>query len=216
MKSLCVGLLVVAVLAGSAWVYVIGPMFETGMKPPKPLTAVQKNPVPKPPQPDSSEQSKKGPLSFWAGDVIVGEGTHAGEIELVGEKAESVVLKADKDGVCNLDVIPGMKSGPGSIAIKLLGKGKAPLITYSIPGASESHLLWPLLEASEAVRQHKLTPLIRPDIISPVERVYRKKGQILEGFVWSIHSADVQKWGSGARETVTREQYGNCDVDVKE
>ncbi len=160
------------------------------------------------------EEQPKGPLSFWNGEVIVGEGPDRGKIELMaapGQKA--VVLTADKDGVCSFESIKGIDE---KLYIRIGKRGQAPALSASFFTVGEhERKMHGTYRASEALKEGKLTPLIMPSILPPAERLYREKGQFLTGYIWDIRSYDVQVYGH-ERKRDPSERYSSDSDDVEQ
>lgn len=154
------------------------------------------------------EPTSVGPLSFWSGELIVGEGPDRGKIELVGHNGQpSKILKEDTDhkGQYSLTQI-GVDKG----FFRLFGRGEAPSMNFDDLTVRFS----PFYGLSRAVKEGKITPLIAPDIMPPAERIFRKKGQQLEGFVWCLHSYGEQVYGKKLeRDDVIRNpNYSRVDL----
>lgn len=153
----------------------------------------------------------EGPLTFWSGEVVIGEGPHRGKIELVAApNKKAVVLTAD-EGVCRFDSIAGMK--PGEMYIRLQERGHAPLISLALFEKGKETEMHPVYQLSRAVKEGKLTPLIAPHIMPPAERKYRQKGKELEGYTWSISSYDMQVYGH-ERKKDPSSRYGSTAIEL--
>lgn len=154
-------------------------------------------------QVEQEQVEEPRPLSFWSGEVIIGEGPNRGKIELVaapGEKA--VILTADKDGICRFDSISGMEVDEAYV--RLQKRGHPPLISFAPYKEGKETEMHPVYRLSRAVKKGKITPLIAPHIMSPVERRTHQQGQYFDGFTWSVRSRGQQLYG--------REQKQDPDV----
>lgn len=157
-------------------------------------------------------------------ELIIGEGEHEGQIELVGCPAEhtiysplsqevvkreggatrSVLLEGpDEHGryyipLTQKEIDQGRKSSAESeISFSLGSVGEPPMFRGEENGEVKiTRPLYPVYDASQDVKDGKLTPFIAPDILPPAIVVSRKTGRIVgTGYVWSILTRKVQLLG---------------------
>lgn len=185
MKKLSIVVVIVALIG------LVGFTLLPNNKPQDQPRPVANNNQPEQVQPVAEQPKPNTALSFWTGEVIIGEGPKRGQIELVAAPGKSaVIIVADEKGVCRFDAIDGMEVG--LVYIVLRERGHAPLISLAVYEDGKEVEMHPVYGASQAVKDGKITPFIAPDILSPAERRYRAKGQQLEGYTWSIRSYDSQ------------------------
>lgn len=145
----------------------------------------------------------------WSGQVIIGEGEHAGYIEFLGcsglvpkyrpmepmtyEReslpARSYLVKVDDQGRYMFPTIPGRKPDPNVQAYLTLNEADQAPTFHAWENGQEKMTasLYPVYDHSWAMKEGKITPLIAPDILPAFEVVERKKGQIIgEGRVFHI------------------------------
>lgn len=159
------------------------------------------------------EAPPAGPMSFWSGEIIIGEGPRRGEIELVAAPGEKAVLlrDADKGGAHIFDSIKGMK--PGEMYIRLGERGKAPLMSFVHYQGGKETRMHPVYQLSRDVKEGRITPFLVPGIMPLAERKYRQEGQYLEGYTWSIRSYDEQVYGR-ERAQDSNVRYASTDIEM--
>ncbi len=149
--------------------------------------------TPKPKAPPEPEEEKS--LTFWSGEVIIGEGDNCGQIELLAhEGRKSVVLAVDDDGRYGFDSIPLMKKG--EMYIRLQDDGP-PLISLVKFRDGKPQPLHPLYELTDRAKKRFLGALITYKAIGdPMTQVRpRQAGQFFEGRTWSMASHNQQLLG---------------------
>ncbi len=182
LAELLVILFLVLVVGGIGYQLFLAPRGQNKSALKQPVASEEK-PVNVAPEP--VEKKPVGPLSFWSGEIIIGEGPHRGKIELLSHKGlTSVLLEADTEGKCWFDAIEGIE--PCELYIRLQNRGQAPLVSMASFQNGTERRMWPVQEWSDHVKQGKITPLLMPHIDSPFQRVVRQQGQYFSGLTWSI------------------------------
>lgn len=144
-------------------------------------------------KPEPQQKQKRGSLSFWCGEIIIGEDADEGKLELVGHKGEkSVILVAIEEGFFPFDSIPGIEKDEMYIRLQE-EDGKPPMIFHSL--CKEEQKMHPVYELTSEVKKGRIGPLILPHVVSPVQELPRQKGQKLEGPTWHLGSRHTQLYG---------------------
>lgn len=151
-------------------------------------------------------------------EIIVGEGDHAGEMEMVGCPAEtttyapfgsetksrkngasrSLLMTPDENGYFYFPIPENGKVDESITLFFTLSKEGEPPICHVLEDGKEvlAKPLFPVYDASGWVKQGKLTPFLNPEILPLLEVVKRKEGQLVgEGNVWSMLSQQRQVLG---------------------
>ncbi len=138
----------------------------------------------------------EGSLTFWSGEIIIGNGDNCGQIELFAhEGRKSIVLTVDDDGKYQFDSIPLMKKG--EIYIRLQDEYQPPLISLAEFKDGEEMKMHPVFQLTRRYKAGAFTPRFAPDIESPVEVKGWQKGQFFEGATWTFVSRRTQLYGEG-------------------
>jgi len=147
---------------------------------------------------ETSPQEEERELTFWCGEVIVGEDDNCDKLELLAHTGrKSVVLTIDDECKYYFDPVPGMK--PGSMYIRLQDGDKPPLISFKEFNKGEEVEMYPVYQLTARVKEKPIRAVILRDIESPVERKYRQEGQYFSGLTWSLASRETQLYGQSRR-----------------
>ena len=145
---------------------------------------------------ETPPQEEDRELTFWCGEVIVGEDENCGKLELLAHTGrKSVVLTIDDECKYCFDSVPGMK--PGTMYIRLQDGDKPPLISFKEFNEGEEVAMFPVYQLTARVKEMPIRAVLLRDIESPVERRYRQDGQHFSGPTWSLASREVQLYGEG-------------------
>lgn len=135
----------------------------------------------------------------FTGELIIGEGDHTGEIEFVGcdeSNARSMLLVRAQDGKYRYPEVQGNPLPDWRDIYFTLGNKPAAALIFHAIEHGEVVIEGPLHEVWDwtyAVKKGKLTPLIAPDILPPLEVVSRKVGKIVgDGYVWTMSTKGEQ------------------------
>tara|TARA_Y100000310_G_scaffold323676_1_gene384433 strand:+ start:207 stop:875 length:669 start_codon:yes stop_codon:yes gene_type:complete len=153
--------------------------------------------------------------NVFTGEFIVGEGEHAGQIEMVGspavhvtygitgasyervssEETKSIVM-TEEDGKYHLPVAFGQTDTSIRRYLTLSKKEGQPPVFHVWDNDKKlgQQALYPRYQATHLAKT-KMTPhLTNGAIFSGIERKIRMKGQVLEGFVWCVKSRQEQMY----------------------
>lgn len=155
---------------------------------PSPATPV---PVSKTPAVEVRQQEEEKALTFWSGEIIVGDPDSEwwGYIELLGHTGrKSKLLIVDKDGFCRLDSIPGMK--PREMYLRFTAWDKVPTVSLAEFRKGEEQPIFPVYQLNQRAKDRPLGALITYKAIGdPITEVrHRQLGQFFEGRTWSLAS----------------------------
>ena len=152
----------------------------------------EKKPVP------AQKPEPEGALSFWSGEIIVGDPDSQwwGYVELLAhEGRKSKLLIVGKDGICRFDPIPGMK--PGDMYMRFKQWDKAPSFSLAEFRKGQEQPTHPVYQLNERAKKRPVGAIITYKAIGdPLTEVRpRQQGQFFEGRTWSLASHNQQLLG---------------------
>lgn len=190
MKKIIVSVVLVAILGGIGFY-----LWKNNQSEKMPVIKKDDKVPEKKPQPPQEEEKA---LTFWCGEIIVGDSTSEwwGYVELLGHPGrKSKILVVDKDGICRFDSIPGMTAG--EMYLRFKGWEKPPTFSLAEFNKGKEQPTHAVYQLNKRAKERPLGALITHKAIGyPLTELRpRQEGQFFEGQTWSLASHNRQVFG---------------------